>query len=82
VTFANGSARYAIRVVGPAGHVRYLTGNLHSDPMIYESDALEGVLALSDAYEADVLAQTWQRTHANVICDVVNLDDPEERSFD
>lgn len=70
--FPKRSDRYAVRVTGPAGHSRYLTlgGG--------ETDQDDAAYAYSTAGAAWGAAGSYQRTEANVVCDVVNLDDPED----
>ena len=79
MTFARGSKRYAVRVTGPAGHSRYLCGCTDSTPAIFERDDERAALTYHKAEDAHELATYWQGKCKSVICDVVNLDDPEER---
>lgn len=69
---ANSHGRYAIRVTGPAGHSRYVTlGGLQTDDP-------EGAYAYRDAGTAHQAALSYGRNAGNAVCDVVNLDDPED----
>jgi len=69
--FGQNDRRYAVRVTGPAGHSRYIAiGGV-------EDDRIENAFAYRDGRVAWEAATHYQRTHNNVVCDVVNLDDPE-----
>lgn len=66
--------RYAIRVTGPAGYSSYVTlgGG--------QSDDHERAYHYSTAGMAWQAAASWRRqTTENVVCDVVNVDDPEDK---
>jgi len=65
--------RYAIRVTGPAGHSRYLCDGDR------ESDDPKDAISYNDSSVAWWTAGEYQRSKWNVVCDVVNLDDPEDR---
>ena len=64
---------YAVRVVGPAGRETYMTigGG--------ESDRIEDAFQYQDVHNAIGAAAHYQRTHNNVVCGVVNVNDPEDK---
>lgn len=66
-------SRYAVRVTGPAGLSRYLVigGG--------ESILAEAAFTYRDLHNAWGAACHYQRTHSNIVCDVVNLDDEEDK---
>lgn len=66
-------SRYSVRVTGPAGHSRFLAiGGV-------ENDDPEKAYHYRSEFYAWGAARHYQRTEKNVVCDVVNVDDPEDR---
>ena len=70
--------RYAVRVTGPAGHSRYVTMLGGEDDR--ESEAF--VYTTVQMAEKSAAQYRAAQSRQNIVCDVVNLDDPEDRCSD
>ena len=69
--------RYAVRVTGPAGHSRYLCTD--ETERLVEADEPESSRTFDDAEVAWAVAEYYQKRHQRIVCDVVNLDDAEDK---
>lgn len=67
---------YAVRVVGPAGHVRYLA---RAECRAAETDDPAQAARFHNPINAWAAEQIYSADKQNIVCDVVNLDDAEDK---